>query len=113
MPDVAGIVERLDAVEQLLCRLIEGSATEVRTRGLVVREDDGFERIVLAAHDDHGLVTVTARGAGDSCAAELYAHDQGDGDDATAGVAVVLRGDVLADLGVDGAGRARLAADQA
>ena len=86
---------RIDAVERLLLELLEHTAQEVRTRRLAVIEDDGFERVVLEAGGSHGEITVAARGDGrGATAAELYAHDASEGDEATAGVALVRDGDL-------------------
>ncbi len=100
MEDVTGtdsVEVRLAAVEQLLGELIEHLSDEVKTRRLVVVEDDGFERVVLAAAGRHGEVMVAARNpGGGTTAAELYAHDAMEGDGAHAGVAVVSGGDIAA-----------------
>jgi hypothetical protein len=88
---------RLDAVERLLGELIEHLGDEVKTRRLVVVEDDGFERVILAAAGHHGEVMVAARNpGGGTTAAELYAHDAAEGDGSHAGVAVINNGDIAA-----------------
>ena len=95
-PDRDDIVERLEAVERLLGKMIERTATELRTRRLVVIEDDGFERVVIDALGSHGEVTVTARGGSSgSTAVDLFAHDASEGDGASAGLALVERGSVV------------------
>jgi hypothetical protein len=96
VPDAGELAERLDAVEQLLGKLIERTATELRTRRLVVTEDDGFERVVIDASGSHGEVTVSARpGSAGPAAVDLYAHDASDGDGANVGVALVDQGNVV------------------
>lgn len=62
------IVERLERLEEDNARLRDdvaalraSLATEVRTRRLVVEEEDGFERIVAAGGAFFGAVTVHAR----------------------------------------------------
>ncbi len=91
----SSVEARLGAVERLLGELIEHLGHEVRTRRVVVVEDDGFERVILASGGRHGEVTVAARNPGvGTTAAELYAHDAVEGDGPHAGVALIEDGDV-------------------
>jgi hypothetical protein len=67
----------------------------------VVVEDDGFERIVLGAHDRFGHITVLSRTSpGASTLAELFADDAVEAEGAHVGMALTDRGDVVASLDV-------------
>jgi hypothetical protein len=94
-------------------RLRTAIEEQVRTRRVVVVDDAGRERIVLAAHGRFGHVTVVAASAGDdTTAVELFATDPVDGDGAEVGVAVIDEGDVVATLNVFEGRRAGLWVDE-
>jgi hypothetical protein len=87
-------------------------ATELRTRRVVVVDEAGFERIVLAAHEKYGHVTVFAAAPGRaSTCVELFVTDRVDEDGAEVGVALVDAGDTVATLNAFTGRRARLWVD--
>jgi hypothetical protein len=95
------LVDRLGTLEEEVAELRESLAREVRSRRIVVVEEDGFERIVLGARDRFGHVSVQSRTAvGTSTTAELFANDGLDGDAAEVGVALTDRGEVVSTLDV-------------
>lgn len=72
-------------------------ASEVRTHRLVVVEDDGHERVVIASRGHYGHLMVRGRSPeGRSTAVELFANDPSDGDGANVGLALTDDGDVVA-----------------
>lgn len=93
------LVERIDSMGRELVELRRALGEEVRTRRVVVVEDDGFERIVLGAAARFGHVTVQARSAGgEPACVELFANDRINGGGAHVGVALSDAGDVAAVL---------------
>jgi len=98
---VRDLVERVGALSAELADLRTSLASEVRTRRVVVVEEDGFERIILGARDRFGHVTVVSRTPpGASTIAELFANDPVDADGANVGVALTDAGNVVATLDV-------------
>lgn len=61
--ELAELRGEIDALRRQMAALVEQVSTEVRTRRLVVVEEDGFERIVAEANGDSGEVKVQSRTA--------------------------------------------------
>src|SRR5882762_4519852 len=95
--DAAAIDALTDRVRQLTEELLElrrSSDREVRTRRLVVVEEDGFERIVAEGGGRFGQVTVYGRTPdGRSTCVELFVNDPVDANAAHAGMALVDGGE--------------------
>jgi hypothetical protein len=114
------VARRLDEIEAALGSMRDELAAlrralgeELRTRRLVVVEDDGFERVVISARGAFGYVAVCGRnGPRDRSRVELFANDPIDGDGTHVGVALSTRGDVVASLEVLDRHRARLWVEQ-
>jgi hypothetical protein len=82
---------------------------EIRTRRVVVVEEDGFERIVLSADGSHGEVVVAARPSQDRLTrTELFALDSDDTEGPFVGIELVDRGNSVAGLSVLEGHRPRL-----
>jgi hypothetical protein len=102
----AGVLRRLDDIETALrvlsadLRALRGALRrELRTRRIVVVEDDGFERVVVSTRGGFGYVAVCGRdGVGGATCVELFANDPVDVDGAHVGMAVSDHGDVVAAL---------------
>jgi hypothetical protein len=98
---VRALASRVEHLARELTALQEELRRELRTGRVVVVEPDGFERIVLAARDRYGQITVYGRTEpGGATSAELFANDAADGDTVQAGVALTDLGDVVAVLDV-------------
>lgn len=113
-----GIEDRLRRIEaenrdlrDALDALRAGLSGEVRTRRLVVEEEDGFERVVAEGHGTHGTVEVYARpvdrerateGAaeGETASVALLGNDESI--PPSASVYFLAGGDVLGSLDVKG-----------
>lgn len=105
-PAIAGaIIELRTELAELRSEL----AREVRTRKLVVVEDDGRERIVLIAGGDHGTCTVAVLDSSDEpTQVELFALDADDMGPAYIGLELVQQGNGVAGFAVAEGGRANL-----
>lgn len=82
-------------LRQKVAELVEQMATEVRTRRLVVVEEDGFERIVAGASGAHGELAVhtrTADGLSHGSNVSLYVQDMTDHEGESVEVALWHRG---------------------
>ncbi len=99
------VVAAVGSLRQELAELRASLAREVRTRRVVVIEEDGFVRVVLEARARYGRVGVLARRAGlesghgsvaEPTCVELVANDASDGDGPHVAVALTDRGDVVA-----------------
>lgn len=78
-------------------------AAEVRTRRLVVVEQDGRERAVIAAHGDHGEISVRGEGLqGETTAAVLHAGDARGDEEVDSGLTVLSSGSAVSALHVVG-----------
>ena len=101
--------EQLAVVQQEVAALRAELRTEVRTRRVVVIEDDGFERIVLSADESHGEIVVAARPSEDrSTKAVLFALDSEDAEGPFVGMELVDRGNSVAGLSLLEGHRPRL-----
>jgi hypothetical protein len=99
----------LDELRAQVALLRSGLREEVRTRRLVVVEDDGFPRVVAEAQGLYGGVEVRSRaGERPAVASGLFVVDAGDGDPANAGAQLSDAGDVVALLDVSGGRSPRL-----
>ncbi len=102
------LIDRMDVLGEEVARiraavedLRSDLSDEVRTRSIVVVDDEEFERVVIAARAQHGSVSVYGRSPLDrSTCAELFANDPIDGDGAHAGVSIIDEGEVVAALEV-------------
>jgi hypothetical protein len=94
---VGRVFGQLDELRAELSRLRASLEIEIRTRRIVVREDDGFERVVIGAHGRWGGVAVHGRAhRPGSTSAELFANDPVDGDGANVGLSLADAGNVVA-----------------
>lgn len=92
-----GLTQEVRSLRDELTALRESLTAEVRTRQLVVVEDDGFERCVVRTADDHATLLLGARSPkNNSTAVELYVHDAIDGDGPIVGMALLDQGNVVA-----------------
>jgi hypothetical protein len=99
----------LRSLSDELQALRDALGRELRTRRIVVVEDDGFERVLVTTRGTFGFVAVRGRdGEGGATCVELFASDPIDGDGANVGVSLSDRGDVVAALDVLERHRARL-----
>lgn len=99
--DILHVEDRLAALQAEVAALRDELRHEIRTRRVVVVEEDGFERIVLGADDSHGEVVVAARPSRDqSTRTELFALDSDDAEGPFVGVELVDRGNSVAGLSV-------------
>jgi hypothetical protein len=90
---------RMELCEARLRSLAASLLEEVRTRRLVVTEEDGFERIVLAGRGDGGEVAVRTRDAGPGpTSVALSALDGDGGQHDQVAVSITSDGDVVAAL---------------
>jgi hypothetical protein len=104
------IVEAVGSLRHELTELRASLAREVRTRRVVVIEEDGSDRVVLEARGRYGRVGVLGFGTGRATAlpvngtrptcVELVANDATDGEGPHLAVALTDSGDVVATLEV-------------
>lgn len=94
---VAELVAEVARLVEDLAEMRAAQATEVRTRRLVVVDEDGFERVELSTLTTSGSVTVHGNpggGDGDERYVRLLVEDHaGVGPTAIAGLYVVTRGE--------------------
>jgi hypothetical protein len=95
LDEVAELSRRVEALEAEL----RAMHSEVRTRRLVVVEEDGFERIIAAGRGDVGDIAVYGRpwATGRTCIG-LSALDPMDGDGVHVALSMVDEGDIVAAL---------------
>ncbi len=100
-PRLDNLTAAVESLRVEIAVLRRGLGREIRARRIVVVDDDGFERVVIAAEPGFGYVTVHARAQPErSTTAELFANDRTNGSGPHVGVALSDAGDVTATLEV-------------
>ena len=96
-----GLTREVRSLRDELSGLRDDLAREVRTRRIVVVEEDDFERCTISTSGTLGVITLAARCApGLSTAMDLYVEDASEGDGPSVALALWDEGDAVASFGL-------------
>lgn len=110
---LADLAASVDALRADLDDLRASLATEIRTQRVVLTADDGFERLVASATDRSAGMSLYCRTDDDDpTCMDIFANDPVDATGSHVGVALTVRGDVVAAIDAVGGERANVWIDE-